>query len=96
MGDVIRLTGGNRNTLKQHFRALVEQGHLDQHGAGRDVWYELRYGKSIVLPDVNLPLANSPLTSAYRPKPTVRSNVMGLSLHVRFPKRRTHPNAEDF
>ncbi|MGB2902686.1 MAG: hypothetical protein WBJ68_11245 [Candidatus Dechloromonas phosphoritropha] len=42
MGDAIRLTGGNRNTLKQHFRALVEQGHLGQHGAGRGVWYELR------------------------------------------------------
>lgn len=42
MGDAIRLTNGNRNTLKQHFRALVEQGHLGQHGAGRGVWYELR------------------------------------------------------
>ena len=42
MGDAIRLTGGSRNTLKQHFRALVEQGHLGQHGAGRGVWYELR------------------------------------------------------
>jgi Fic family protein len=42
MGDAIRLTGGNRNTLKQHFRALVEQGHLGQHGAGRGVWYELK------------------------------------------------------
>lgn len=42
MGDAIRLTDGNRNTLKQHFRALVEQGHLSQHGAGRGVWYELR------------------------------------------------------
>ncbi len=42
MGDAIRLTGGNRNTLKQHFRALVEQGHLSQRGAGRGVWYELR------------------------------------------------------
>ena len=41
MGDAIRLTGGNRNTLKQHFRALVERGHLGQHGAGRGVWYEL-------------------------------------------------------
>lgn len=28
MGDAIRLTGGSRNTLKQHFRALVERGHL--------------------------------------------------------------------
>lgn len=42
MGDAIRLTNGNRNTLKQHFRALVEQGHLAQHGAGRGVWYELK------------------------------------------------------
>lgn len=42
MGDAIRLTNGNRNTLKQHFRALVEQGHLVQRGAGRGVWYELR------------------------------------------------------
>jgi Fic family protein len=40
MGDAIRLTGGNRNTLKQHFRALVERGHLSQRGAGRGVWYE--------------------------------------------------------
>lgn len=41
MGDVIRLTGASRNTLKQHFRAMVEQGHLDQHGDGRGVWYKL-------------------------------------------------------
>lgn len=40
MGDAIRLTGSNRNTLKQHFRALVNRGHLTQHGAGRGVWYE--------------------------------------------------------
>jgi Fic family protein len=42
MADAIRLTGSSRNTLKQHFRALVEQGHLNQHGSGRGVWYELR------------------------------------------------------
>jgi Fic family protein len=41
MGDVIRLTAASRNTLKQHFRALVEQGRLKQHGSGRGVWYEL-------------------------------------------------------
>jgi Fic family protein len=41
MGDAMRLTGSNRNTLKQHFRALVERGHLGPHGAGRGVWYEL-------------------------------------------------------
>lgn len=42
MGDAIRLTSVSRNTLKQHFRALVERGHLNQHGGGRGVWYELK------------------------------------------------------
>jgi Fic family protein len=42
MGGVIRLTGASRNTLKQHFRALVERGTLSQHGSGRGVWYDLR------------------------------------------------------
>lgn len=41
MGEAIRLTGASRNTLKQHLRALVEQGHLHQRGRGRGVWYEL-------------------------------------------------------
>jgi Fic family protein len=41
MANAIRLTGSNRNTLKQHFRALVEQGHLMQHGSGRGAWYGL-------------------------------------------------------
>jgi predicted HTH transcriptional regulator len=42
MGDIVKLTGASRNTLKEHFRTLVERGHLNQHGAGRGVWYELR------------------------------------------------------
>ena len=42
MGDAIRLTGGSRNTLKQHFRALVERGHLAQQGGGRGVWYRMK------------------------------------------------------
>jgi Fic family protein len=42
MGEAIKLTSASRNTLKQHFRALVERGHLNQHGSGRGVWYELR------------------------------------------------------
>jgi Fic family protein len=41
IGESIRLTGANRNTLKQHFRALVKRGYLNQHGSGRGVWYEL-------------------------------------------------------
>jgi len=42
MGDAIKLTGASRNTLKQHFRSLVERGTLNQHGKGRGVWYDLR------------------------------------------------------
>ena len=42
IGDVIRLTGASRNTLKAHFRKLVERGHLGQQGSGRGVWYKLR------------------------------------------------------
>jgi predicted HTH transcriptional regulator len=42
MSDAIKLTGASRNTLKLHFRALVERGYLNQHGSGRGVWYELR------------------------------------------------------
>jgi Fic family protein len=41
MGDAIRLTGGNRNTLKHHFRMLIEQGHLERRGSGRGAWYQL-------------------------------------------------------
>ena len=42
IGEVIKLTGASRNTLKQHFRALVARGTLNQHGSGRGVWYALR------------------------------------------------------
>ena len=42
MAEAIKLTGGSRNTLKQHFRDLVERGHLEQHGSGRGVWYGLK------------------------------------------------------
>lgn len=41
MGDAVKLTEANRNTLKQHFRNLVARGHLDQRGSGRGVWYGL-------------------------------------------------------
>ncbi|MBK7665429.1 MAG: Fic family protein [Sterolibacteriaceae bacterium] len=42
IGEAIKLTGASRNTLKQHFRTLVERGSLNQHGSGRGVWYDLR------------------------------------------------------
>jgi Fic family protein len=41
MGDVIKTTGASRNTLKEHFRRLVGQGHLAQHGSGKGTWYAL-------------------------------------------------------
>ena len=41
IGDVVTLTRGNRNTLKQHFRQLLKKGHLVMHGSGRGAWYTL-------------------------------------------------------
>ena len=41
-GDMVRLTGASRNTLKQQFRQLVERGYLIRHGGGRTTWYTLR------------------------------------------------------
>jgi Fic family protein len=41
MGDMIRISGGSRNTLKEHFRSLVEKRHLVQHGTGKGAWYAL-------------------------------------------------------
>ncbi|MDP1956808.1 MAG: Fic family protein, partial [Rhodocyclaceae bacterium] len=42
IGEAIKLSGASRNTLKQHFRTLVEHGTLNQRGSGRGVWYDLR------------------------------------------------------
>lgn len=42
MADAIKLTGSNRNTLKQHFRKLVFQGQLARQGMGAGVWYQMR------------------------------------------------------
>ncbi len=42
MADAVKLTGANRNTLKQHFRALVHDGHLELHGQARGAWYSVR------------------------------------------------------
>ncbi len=41
MAEAIQLTRSNRNTLKQHFRDLVERGHLALRGRGRGAWYQL-------------------------------------------------------
>ena len=42
MGEIVQLTGANRNTIKHHLRNLVERRHLSQQGSGRGVWYQLR------------------------------------------------------
>lgn len=41
IGDMIRITGVSRNTLKEHFRSLVGNGFLVRHGAGKGSWYSL-------------------------------------------------------
>lgn len=41
MTEAAALTNVSRNTLKIHFRTLVEKGHLVLHGAGRGAWYAL-------------------------------------------------------
>ena len=41
VGEIIKLTGISRNTLKQHFKVLVEKNHLVLQGAGRTTWYTL-------------------------------------------------------
>lgn len=37
--DMVILTGTSRNTLKEHFRKLVENRQLTMQGKGRGVWY---------------------------------------------------------
>lgn len=39
IGEMAKLTGVNRNTLKEHFRSLTEKGHISLHGSGRGSWY---------------------------------------------------------
>jgi Fic family protein len=41
IGEMIRVTGASRNTLKEHFRRLVARGHLKQYGARKGTWYGL-------------------------------------------------------
>jgi Fic family protein len=41
VGDIIKLTGASRNTLKVQFKQLVEKGHLTKQGGGRSTWYSL-------------------------------------------------------
>ncbi len=37
--EAVQLTRGNRNTIKQHLRQLVQQGLLRREGTGKGSWY---------------------------------------------------------
>lgn len=39
IGEIVTLTGANRNTVKKHLSALVDARHLSQHGTGKGTWY---------------------------------------------------------
>lgn len=41
VSGIVKATGANRSTTKDHLKTLVEQGHLALHGAGRGAWYGL-------------------------------------------------------
>lgn len=40
--EMVTITGVSRNTLKEHFKALQESGHIELHGKGRGAWYNLK------------------------------------------------------
>lgn len=39
IGEIVKLTGANRNTVKKHLATLVVTNHLAQHGRGKGTWY---------------------------------------------------------
>ncbi len=41
VAEAAKLTGASRNTIKDHMKALVGNGHLTRHGGGRGTWYAL-------------------------------------------------------
>jgi len=41
VANATKVTGANRNTIKDHMKALVRAGHIEKHGAGRGTWYGL-------------------------------------------------------
>jgi len=41
VAEAVKGTGANRNTIKDHFKALVHTSRLARHGAGRGTWYSL-------------------------------------------------------
>lgn len=41
MADIILRTGASRNTLKEHFRKLMENQQIELHGSRKGAWYTL-------------------------------------------------------
>ena len=41
VADAAKVTGANRNTIKDHLKALTHAGHIEKHGGGRGTWYGL-------------------------------------------------------
>ena len=39
IGDIVKLTGANHNTVKKHLSSLVENNFLARRGAGNNTWY---------------------------------------------------------
>ncbi|MCU7806050.1 MAG: DUF977 family protein [Candidatus Thiodiazotropha sp. (ex Lucinoma borealis)] len=39
IGQIVKITGANRNTVKKHLQTLVTAKHLTQHGKGKGTWY---------------------------------------------------------
>ena len=39
IGEIVTLTGANRNTVKKHLKALVAANRITQHGTGKGTWY---------------------------------------------------------
>ena len=39
VSETAKTTGASRNTIKDHIKALTENGHLIRHGAGWGTWY---------------------------------------------------------
>lgn len=41
VAEAASVTNKSRNTIKDHIKVLVTEGHLSRHGAGRGTWYGL-------------------------------------------------------
>lgn len=42
IGEAVAATGANRNTVKLHFKNLVNDGHLEKEGVGRGMRYRIK------------------------------------------------------